>query len=118
MDVRQQQLEPLGRRLPVHAPQQFGKELAVNVGQHDADRIGAGHAQVARAGMGNIAERRRRIFDALAQCGADIVVAVHHTRHRCDGHRRFARYIADGRIRHAAFVPHPYPVTTATGAPL
>ena len=65
--------------LAVHAAEQFGEELAVEVRHDHADRRGAGEAQVARAGMRHIAESIGDLADMIAQFATDVGCAVERT---------------------------------------
>ncbi len=58
MHVGQQQVIAARRHLAVHAAHDLGKELAVQVGQDDTDRMAARQRQAACARMGDIASDR------------------------------------------------------------
>ena len=93
-------MQPALRRRAIHTAQRFGKELAVQVRQYHADGVRACETEVARAGVGNVAQRIRRGPDAVAQVAADVAVPVQRARDRGDGNRRFASHVADRGMRH------------------
>ncbi|PAV66924.1 hypothetical protein WR25_22926 [Diploscapter pachys] len=98
--IGQQQMIAARADLTVHAAHDFGKELAVQVGQHHADRMAARQRQAARAGVRHIAQRLGRREYARARIGMDTAMAVQSTRDRCDRYFSDLRDVADrGRCR-------------------
>jgi len=94
----QEELEVPLARDRVDAADDLGEELAVEIGQEDADGVGAMSDEAARAAVGHVAQRAHGGQHAGAGLLADVLVFVHHARHRGDGHAGLARDILDARV--------------------
>ena len=98
MHVGQEQMALVQGGFPLHAAQHFGEIFTVQVGQDDADRAGARHAEIAGTGMGDIVELARGLLHPLLEFGTHVGQPVEHARHGCDRHVGFARDVANGRL--------------------
>ena len=93
--ARDQQVQVPQARGLVDAPDHLGEELAVQVGEQDAERVDALRDQAARDAVGPVAEPLRRLDHAdpggLAHAGA----LVEHARDRGDRHPAGPRHVAN-----------------------
>ena len=91
-----QQVQPARARGQVDAPDQFGEELAVQVGQQCANGVAAAGDQHARGGVRHVVQPIGGGADAQGGFGGDAAVAVERTRN--GGHRDpgLASHVFDG----------------------
>ena len=114
MQARQEQeIAPLAGD-PVHAADDLRKELAVEVRQHDPDRMRARHAEAAGGRMRDVAQCRCSLDHALARSIADLFKAIQHARNRRHGDLCPPGNVADGGFGHASLHAH-RPGNFATG---
>ena len=72
----------------------------MNVWQHDAERVGPGEAEAARAGVRDIAELTDGIGHARARLVAHVFEPVERARDGRDRNLSAAGHIADGSFCH------------------
>jgi hypothetical protein len=76
----------------------------LDVGDDDAEHVGAAAAEAAGDEAGLVAEVVDDGLHPLQRGGSHPVAAVDHLRHGGDRHTRLGRYIADRHARHRASI--------------
>ena len=118
MRTRDQYVHPLAPCRQIDPPDDLGEELAVQIGQQDADRVRAVRDQAARGSVRPEAQLLGHGAHAPARVLADALAVIENARH--GGHRDsgFTRHILDGRHRRGLRrVPASDPGRVPVGAP-